>query len=994
MTESALQTGLDLLQNIALLVLGVLGYGWLREPLPAWPRWAREAIEGLICAALALLAMADPLWSRPGIQIDSRDAMIVLGVLYGGPVAGLITAGIAAAARLWIGGFAAPGGVVVIALSYLASTVLRRRLAGARQSPSYRHFAALGGVIAVAGLAIQLLLGRSPAGVPSALLVIPASVFGVGAVMVRVQRAHQLEQEMAEREARFRSIIDNLPDALGLKDRDGRVLLVNKAYERACGRPASELIGENIKRVWEIVSAPPGFAEIERQVWEVGETCRSQPMYVTRPDGNHWVVVTSFPVRNAVGRFETIGALVTIVTELWEARQALERRQAMMRRHRRALVDCMRASAAMDRPIADAVRAITEIAADAVEVERVSVYQLDRERDAASCVDRWERSLKRHSDDVRHVIRPFEPLIADLERERMLTIEDMPSDPRFASAAEALEKFGPRSTIIAAIHVGEQMLGALFFGHVGDRRRWTVEEQAFARSVADLVALMLLTARHREALAALDLVRDAIYVERESGEIIYANWPALRLTGSNHAQAISSFRAQPPSTAFPRPAEPLRGDRDMLEMRWRVNGADKDLQIRRVRLPGGGSVAVIEDVTLHKAEQHDRQRLQQHLQQSSKMEAIGQLAGGIAHDFNNLLGAVIGFARFLEQDLPQDSQQYQFARRILSACYRGRDLVSQILAFTRPPTLERHAIDLRVVVRESRDLLAGSLPPTTCLALEPGETPLLVQGNETQLGQIVVNLCINAHDALGGRPGEIAVSLSRIDPGGPEASRSMVVGGLVEGRAYARLDISDTGSGIPSENLARVFEPFFTTKERGRGTGLGLAVVHGIIHSYGGACGVESELGRGTRFSVYLPLADQAPDERPTHRPPRDLSGRERVLIVDDEIDITDMLSIGLERLGYEVAALNDPIEALDVIAEDPPAWDVVVTDHLMANLPGLEFGAKLKALRPDLMVILCTGLDDGTIGQKAKLRGLDAFFPKPVEPEQIAAAIRERKRR
>jgi PAS domain S-box-containing protein len=991
MTEGPLQIGLYLLQNIALLVLGVLGYGWLRDFLSRWPRLAREPVEGLICAALALLSMADPLWSRPGIQVDSRDAMIAIAVLFGGPAAGLVAAGTAAAARLWIGGFAAPAGLVAIAAAYLASLILHRHLAATEAAPTYRHFALLGIVIAIAGVLIGTLHGSSTKAASSILLIVPASVFVVGAVMVRGERAHLLEHEMAEREARFRSIIDNMPDVLGLKDRGGRVLLVNKAYERACGRPASELIGQNIKLVWDIVSAPPGFAEIDRKVWETGETCRSQPMYVTRPDGNHWVVVTSFPVRNTAGKFDAIGALVTPVTELWEARQALERRQAMMQRHRRALFQCMHVSAAMDRSATEAIRAITEIAAEAMAVERVGVYEFDRTREQARCLDLWERSHACHSHDLRYSLDHFQVMRADLDRERLLAVEDLRRDPRFASESASFDKDGRRAALIAAIHVGEQMLGSLSFAHVEGTRRWTAEEQAFARSVADLVALMLLTARHREALAALDLVRDAIYVERETGEIIYANWPALRLSGANGGRALP--RSLPPSIMLPRPAEPLRGDRDMMEMRWRVNGADKDLQVRRVRLPDGGAVAVIEDVTLQKAEQHHRERMQQRLQQSSKMEAIGQLAGGIAHDFNNLLGAVIGFARFLEQDLAPDSQQYQFARRILSACYRGRDLVSQILAFTRPPSVERHAIDLRSVVQESRDLLAGSLPPTTRLAVEAGEAPLRVQGNATQLGQIVVNLCLNGHDALGGQPGEIDIRLSHVDRGG-ERGTPLLLGRLAEDLAYARLDVRDTGCGIAPESLPRIFEPFFTTKERGRGTGLGLAVVHGIIHSCDGACAVVSEAGRGTCFSVYLPLAEQTADELPQHREPRELRGRERVLIVDDEIDITDMLSIGLERLGYEVAALNDPAEALEVVAEEPRLWDVVVTDHLMPNITGLEFGAKLKALRANVIVILSSGLDDGRIAQKARQHGLDAFFPKPVEPEQIAAAIREIKAR
>jgi CheY-like chemotaxis protein len=206
---------------------------------------------------------------------------------------------------------------------------------------------------------------------------------------------------------------------------------------------------------------------------------------------------------------------------------------------------------------------------------------------------------------------------------------------------------------------------------------------------------------------------------------------------------------------------------------------------------------------------------------------------------------------------------------------------------------------------------------------------------------------------------------------------------------YVQIEVADTGTGISPENLPRIFEPFFTTKERGRGTGLGLAVVHGIIANYEGACAVVCEPDAGTRFSVYLPLAATQAIRMSGAGPISNPRGRERILIVDDEVDITDMLAIGLERLGYEAATVNDPYEALDAFAEAPAAWDAVITDQLMPRMEGLALAEKLKALRPDVVIILCTGLDDGTIGPLAKARGVDAFLVKPVEPEEIATTIR-----
>jgi len=407
-----------------------------------------------------------------------------------------------------------------------------------------------------------------------------------------------------------------------------------------------------------------------------------------------------------------------------------------------------------------------------------------------------------------------------------------------------------------------------------------------------------------------------------------------------------------------------------------------------IDVPGVNGVIVNgRDVTAAK-------RLEEQLLQAQKMEAVGQLAGGIAHDFNNIIGVVLGFAGFLLDDLPQGSRQRGFAERIAKAGDRAKDLVRQILAFSRHSGVERRPEDLARLLEDTADLLRGSLPSSTAFALDPGPGGLVARVNTGQIGQVLLNLCLNANDALRGEPGRIAIVLDRVAPGAveptPADGHSVLIGTLDPGRAYARITVSDTGSGMPPEVLRRVFDPFFTTKERGRGTGLGLAVVHGIVTASDGACLVTSRPGAGTTFRIHLPLVAgaQAREARAAAR--QELRGRERVLVIDDEPDMADMLTIGLDRLGYDTAACTDPREALAAFEADPKAWDVVLCDQVMPHIKGLTLLARLRALNPEVRLVLCTGFSDGTTEDGARRHGVDAFFLKPVTVERLAATIRE----
>ena len=410
------------------------------------------------------------------------------------------------------------------------------------------------------------------------------------------------------------------------------------------------------------------------------------------------------------------------------------------------------------------------------------------------------------------------------------------------------------------------------------------------------------------------------------------------------------------------------------------------------------AVPGVEGIILNGRDETEASRLEEQLRQSQKMEAVGRLAGGIAHDFNNLLGGIMGFVGFLLEDLPRDSEQWRFAKRIKTASERARDLVAQILAFSRLKSVERAPVDLVRLAREAHDLLRASLPSSTELDFATEADRLVIDGDQAQIAQILLNLCVNANDALGGRPGHITLRLSCADPerhqfafaglDHAESEATTNAGWLAPGRRYARIEVTDSGSGMDEETMRQIFDPFYTTKPTGQGTGLGLSVVHGIVTGYEGACLVRSELGKGTCFAVYLPLSE-AVAEAPRRERPARRSGRGRILLVDDEALMRDSLEIGLARLGYAVTALGDSEQALAQFERTPDAWDLVISDHAMPRMLGLTFIERLRAIRASLPCFLCSGYADDGIEEQARALGV-RFFVKPISAEQLGAVIRE----
>jgi PAS domain S-box-containing protein len=523
-------------------------------------------------------------------------------------------------------------------------------------------------------------------------------------------------------------------------------------------------------------------------------------------------------------------------------------------------------------------------------------------------------------------------------------------------------------------------------------------------TATDVTARSLAEARVRELSTAVEQGPAGIAIVDPTGRLVYSNKVFLQIIGFDQTADDRTYDHLTMSDILPNGIwqrltatvkdgsvgrEEVLADRLSQGSYW---GLVSVASISSFEDTAGNLVVAMQDISREKAEQQEREALERRLQQAGKMEAIGRLAGGIAHDFNNLLAANMGFSQFLVDDLPEGSEPRRFAERIVKVSERGRDLVEQLLAFAGARDTSRRVLDLAAAVKSCHDLLDTSLPSSSRLIVEPGDSPLPVLCNEGQFHQILLNLCLNARDALGSTPGTVTIRLSQLRPDRKVCRRVQQFGtGEVElSRNYALLIVSDTGPGMDDATRARIFEPFYTTKTLGRGTGLGLAVVHGIVATYGGAICVESEMGRGTTFEIYLPLEDALPEARAEEVSLQEkLCGHERILVVDDDPDLAETLTVGLHRYGYEVLSLTDPTDALRVFREEPERWDLVVSDQVMPNMTGLMLISKLKGLRPELPAILYTGFDAEITEITACRQGADTLLHKPVSPRMIVTQIR-----
>ncbi len=485
--------------------------------------------------------------------------------------------------------------------------------------------------------------------------------------------------------------------------------------------------------------------------------------------------------------------------------------------------------------------------------------------------------------------------------------------------------------------------------------------------------------------AAVELATEALAMAGPDGRVLYVNaaFEALHRVSKDEASGRSYFDlvAGDPRAAALREALARGGAWNGRLALTRPGERPVELEVVAATVADPPGLLITErDVTRETL-------LQDQVRQAQKMEALGTLAGGIAHDFNNILGAIFINTELAMLDTHDNCPAHDTLPLVLKAAQRGKELVKQITAFSRRQETPKTALRLEPVVREALGLFRATLPANVALEESISGGGAAVLAHPSQVHQVLSNLCQNAALAMGGRPGHVEVRLDTAEVDAETASRHA---GLRPG-AYARLTVADSGCGMPREVLDRVFEPFFTTRNPGEGSGLGLSVVHGVVKSCGGAITAYSEVGRGSTFNVFLPLAAGVGEETEAEAPPAGLAtGRERILLVDDDPGQLESLSWMLGRLGYTVTAKPSGTAAEAAFRQDPQAFDLVITDQTMPGLTGRELARRLAAVRPDVRIVLNTGFSEKVNGETVGKDGIRAFLMKPFTAREISRVIRE----
>jgi len=397
-----------------------------------------------------------------------------------------------------------------------------------------------------------------------------------------------------------------------------------------------------------------------------------------------------------------------------------------------------------------------------------------------------------------------------------------------------------------------------------------------------------------------------------------------------------------------------------------------------------GIISVTRDIDQRKLAEEQAEFYREHLQRSQRLEAIGTLAGGIAHDFNNILSVIVGFSELIRDDPATADRQREMIDEVLKAGVRAKDLVQQILTFSRQVEVTLSPLAVHLIVKEALKLLRASIPSTIDIVQHINPRSGSVLADPTQIHQVVMNLCTNAYQAMqdGGtmKVSLDAVVLTHDAPARPPDLRP---------GDYVKLSVKDTGCGMDEATARRIFEPFFSTKEKASGTGLGLAITHGIVKKLGGTIVVTSSPGAGSTFEVFLPRfgIDIAEDAGADQNIP---AGKgERILLVDDEPEIVKFAALMLEQLGYRVSGHTDSLEALDALRSDPLAFDLVLTDQTMPNLRGDHLAVAVLQLRPDIPIVLMTGYSAVIDREDARKLGIKGFIDKPFSSLSLAGAVR-----
>ncbi len=497
----------------------------------------------------------------------------------------------------------------------------------------------------------------------------------------------------------------------------------------------------------------------------------------------------------------------------------------------------------------------------------------------------------------------------------------------------------------------------------------------------------ILQENERNYRTVYDSGNDAIFIhDADDGAIVDVNQAMLEMYGYSRKEIMAVDVDALCMNEPPYSSAEARGymEKALVEgpqvFTWRARRRDGTLFWVEVALKKA-RISEMDVILANVRDISDRMELEEELAQARKMEAIGTLAGGIAHDFNNILTSILGHSQLALLKVGERGELREDLRQVERAARRARELVQQILTFSRKQKQVREAVSLKALVFEALQLLRATIPATVEIQTAL-ESEARVRADPAQMLQLIMNLCANGYQAMPDGRGILTVSLR---------DRQMAGGEVVDlkGGHYAVLEVRDTGEGMDEKTRAKIFEPYFSTKEKGKGTGLGLSTVYGIVESHQGRIIVESRPGAGTTFRVFLPVTDETRKSEPPLSPAVGLRGDKRVLVVDDEDDVRLLIQQVLEHGGYQVDCAGSGIEAWQIFRDDPGAWDLLITDQTMPEMTGVELVRLVLEVRPEMPIVLCTGYSSMVDGERARELGISVYLQKPPCVDELLHAVR-----
>ncbi|MCP3953070.1 MAG: PAS domain S-box protein [Desulfobacterales bacterium] len=761
-----------------------------------------------------------------------------------------------------------------------------------------------------------------------------------------IQKRRRAEESQQESEEKYRLLVEHQTDMVVKVDPEGRFQFVSPSYCDMFGKTKDALLGKNFMplvheddreataKAMETLYHPPYTAYIEQRAMT--------------ESGWRWLAWVDTAIVDAGGKVTGIIGAGRDITARKQAEKALRESNSLLS----AMIESPKniIILALDRDY----RYTAFNKAHAREMKRVWGVNIELGKKILDYIpgDEDREKVKRNYERV-------------MEGESLIQIEEY---------GEPENRFCYELTYAPILDAKNSIVGlTLFIIDITEKRRTEKtlrENEQYYRNL-------------------FDYANEGLFIMTIDGKLIDVNWAFADM----HGYTIDELKSMDIRNLDVLKEDTLKDRAEIIHrihagevIRFEADHYHKDGHILSLNVTT--SMIHLEDQKYYLAFHQDvteQKQIAARLQQAQKMESIGNLAGGIAHDFNNILYPIIGMSELLVEDLPQNSIEYENAREIFKAGKRGSDLVKQILTFSRRSEHIMIPVQIQKILKEVLKLSRASIPVDIEIMRDIQPDCGMVMADPTQIHQVAMNLITNAYHAVETTGGHITITLKEA-----EYDKSDMASPDLNPGKYAVLSVSDTGRGIDQAVADKIFEPYFTTKEQGKGTGLGLALVFGIVKEHGGDIGVESEVGKGTTFKVSFPLITRKAEPGLAETLESCQVGTERILLVDDEAAVVNLVKQMLQRSGYHVTGLTSSPDALKTFEADPSAFDLILSDMTMPHITGDQLTRKLLEIRPDIPIILCTGFSERVSPQKAAVIGTKGFLRKPIVRAKMVRMVRK----